>query len=216
MTLLPMRTASRVPATEVTTTAAASGSSRTPVLSGLYDFTTWKYWVIRKMKPSSANSAIATAPQAAVKRGLRKRLTSIMGCADRVSATAIMASTATPPAMTAAVEAEPQPQRGASITPNTSMPIPAPDSDKATPVDRRRGRIARGRHGGRHAHRDNGGEQGHQHEDAAPPEALKQPATRDRADRHSALPAQAPHSPIARARSRRPVNTLVISDSVDG
>ena len=29
-------------------------------------------------------------------------------------------------------------------------------------------------------------------------------------------PAQAPHSPIARARSRRPVNTLMISDSVDG
>jgi aspartate-semialdehyde dehydrogenase len=43
MTLLPMRTASRVPATDVTTTAAASGSNRTPVLSGLYDFTTWKY-----------------------------------------------------------------------------------------------------------------------------------------------------------------------------
>jgi hypothetical protein len=34
-TLLPMRTASRVPATEVTTTAAASGSNRTPVPSGL-------------------------------------------------------------------------------------------------------------------------------------------------------------------------------------
>ena len=43
MTLLPARTASRLPATEVTTTAAASGSNRTPVLSGLYDFTTWKY-----------------------------------------------------------------------------------------------------------------------------------------------------------------------------
>ena len=60
------------------------------------------------MKPSSVNSAIATAALAAVKRGFLKRLTSIIGCADRDSATAMMASTATPPAMTVAVEAEPR------------------------------------------------------------------------------------------------------------
>ena len=215
MTLLPRRTASRVPATEVTTTAAASGSSRTPVLSGLYVFTTWKYWVIRKMKPSSANSAIATAPQAALKRGLRKRLTSIMGCADRASATAMRASTATPPTMTAAVEAEPQPQRGASITPNTSRPIPAPDR---TSPRQSTGGVAGSREVGTAAATPRATPAAssaiaakmlpHQKRSSSQPPAIGPIATPP--------PAQAPHSPIARARSPRPVNTLVISDSVDG
>ena len=50
-TLLPTRTASFVPTTDVTATEAATGKSRTPVPSGVKSFTNWKYWVTRKMKP---------------------------------------------------------------------------------------------------------------------------------------------------------------------
>src|SRR5262249_29628279 len=127
MTLLPIRTASLVPAIDATATETASGSSRTPVLSGLNDFTTWKYWVIRKMRPSSAKNAIATAPLAAVKRGFLKRLMSIIGWADARSTATRQASTAAPAARAAMVDAEPQPQSGAWITPKTSRPIPAVD-----------------------------------------------------------------------------------------
>jgi hypothetical protein len=34
-------------------TNTATGSSRTPADSALYPRTNWKYWVMRKMKPSS-------------------------------------------------------------------------------------------------------------------------------------------------------------------
>src|SRR5215469_628104 len=113
MTLLPIRTASLVPATAATPTVTATGKSRTPVDSALYARTTWKYWVIRKMNPSRAKKAIATAALAAVNRGLRNRLTSNIGLAIRRSATASPARTATPAASRPMVDAEDQPQVGA-------------------------------------------------------------------------------------------------------
>jgi hypothetical protein len=41
----------------------------------------WKYWVIRKLKPEIPKNAMVTEPLAAVKRRLRKRLTSSSGSA---------------------------------------------------------------------------------------------------------------------------------------
>ena len=113
MTLLPIRTASLVPATAATPTVTATGSNLTPVDSGLYARTTWKYWVIRKMNPSRAKKAIATDALAAVNLGLRNRLTSIIGLAMLRSATTSPARTARPAASRPIVNPEDQPQPGA-------------------------------------------------------------------------------------------------------
>src|SRR5262249_3516464 len=117
ISLLPTRTASLVPATDATPTETATGSSRTPVDSGLEPRTTWKYWVIRKMNPSSAKNASATETLAAVNRGLRNSRTSIIGAAVARSAATSAASRTTPAASEPRVAAEVQPQPGAWMIP---------------------------------------------------------------------------------------------------
>ena len=53
---------------------------RAPVESGPKPRTTWKYCVIRKMKPDSAKNVTVTAPLAALNRRSANRLTSSIGC----------------------------------------------------------------------------------------------------------------------------------------
>ncbi len=76
---MPSRTASLVPRIEEIATNEATGSRRTPVDSGPQPFRNWEYWVTRKMNPDSAKNEIATDALAAVKRGLRNKLTSSIG-----------------------------------------------------------------------------------------------------------------------------------------
>ena len=60
---------------------------------------------------------MATEALAAVNRGLRNRLTSIIGLAVRRSAATSAASSSTPAASTPMVAAEAQPQPGAAMMP---------------------------------------------------------------------------------------------------
>jgi acyl-Coa thioesterase superfamily protein len=101
------------------------------VASGAYPRTTWKYWVTRKMNPSRAKNTIAIEPLAAVNRGLRNRLTSIIGWAVARSAATSTPRVATPAASVPRVAAEAQPQPGAWMMPYTISPIPAEDSTRA-------------------------------------------------------------------------------------
>src|SRR5215831_15238795 len=91
---------------------------------------TWKYWVIRKMNPSRAKNAIATEAAAAVNRGLRNRLMSIIGWAVARSATTRAPRTAAPAARTLRVAADAQPHPGAWMIPYTIRLIPAADSTR--------------------------------------------------------------------------------------
>ena len=75
----------------------------------------WKYWVIRKMKPDSAKNETVTEPLAAVKRGLRNRLRSSIGCSVRRSRAMNAASSTAVSAKPASVRALPQPWSGASM-----------------------------------------------------------------------------------------------------
>src|SRR5215469_15003710 len=135
--LVPSRTASLVPSTELAPTVMATGSSRAPVDSGPYPFRNWKYWVTRKTKPDNAKNAIVTDPLAAVKRGLRNKPTSIIGAGARCSQPTSAASRAAAPAKPATVRADPQPCAGASITVKTSSAIPAVDSARPSRSARR-------------------------------------------------------------------------------
>src|SRR5215510_16372636 len=82
------------------------------------------------MNPSSAKKEMATEAAAAVKRGLRNRLTSIMGLVARSSVTTSRPKTTTPAASTPMVAAEAQPHSGASMMPYTIRLIPAVDRAK--------------------------------------------------------------------------------------
>jgi hypothetical protein len=107
--LVPARTASWVPATEPTPTASATGSRCTPVDSGPYPRMNWKYWVIRKMKPSRVKNATVTAPLAALNRRLRNSRTSSIGCRERCSPMMNAASNAAETANPATLRALPHP-----------------------------------------------------------------------------------------------------------
>lgn len=71
--------------------------------------------MIRKMKPNSAKNAKVTAPLAAVKRRLRNRRTSSIGCAVRCSVRTRAARATTATAAPASVRVLPQPALGASM-----------------------------------------------------------------------------------------------------
>ena len=185
ITLFPTRTASFVPTTDVTATEPATGRRRTPVPSGVYPFTNWKYWTTRKMKPERAKKEMATEPLAAVNRGLRKRATSSMGCSVRCSTRTKRLRSAKPPRMVPKEAEDLHPQFGASMTPKISTVIPAADSSQTSPVDRRGTRIPRGRHPNCDEDRDTGGDDGHEGEDAAPPVALQEPPTDNRTSRYA-------------------------------
>src|SRR5262249_40876320 len=152
------------------------------------------------MNPSSAKKEMATEAAAAVKRGLRNRLTSIIGLAGRSSATTSRPKATTPAASTPMVAAEAQPHSGARMMPYTIRLIPA--VDRAKPRQATRG--VRGAPGGAgaagggpppgaeppHPPRDGDQEQ----EDAPPPELVKQPAAGDRPQRDPDAGAGPPHA----------------------
>ena len=167
------------------------------------------------MKPCRAKNEMATETLAAVNRGLRNNATSSRGWSLRRSAARNTSSRATPPLIAASAAGEVQPQSGASITPKIRSAIPAADS--ARPRTSRRG-VA--------GSRDVGTDQATRTAMTAATPASRQKMLphQNRSSSHpptmgpAAMPTPvvAPHSPIARARSPRSVNTLTSSDSVAG
>src|SRR5215472_16690967 len=167
------------------------------------------------MKPSSAKNAIATEALAAVNRGLRNRLTSIIGAAVARSAATSATRTSAPAASAPSVAAEAQLHPGAWMMPYTIRLIPADDRVKP-----------RQSTGGVRGSRESGTRQAtsspttaamgtmnkkmlpHQNRSSSQPPAIGPSAI--------PTPALAPHSPMASARWRRSVNTLVSSDSAEG
>jgi len=167
------------------------------------------------MNPDSAKNEIATEPLAAVNRGFRNSVTSSIGSSARRSQATNAASTTAVTAKPARVLALPQPWFGASMIVYTSRPIAAVESANP-PLS------ARGASGSR--------EVGTYLATSNPPAAAtgaiaKKMLVQSNASSSQppkigpsaiAAPVVAPHRPIARARSRRSVNTLEISDSVAG
>src|SRR6516162_11549581 len=167
------------------------------------------------MNPSRAKKEMATEALAAVNRGLRNRLTSIIGLAARRSAATSRPKTAAPAASAPMVAGEAQPQLGAWMIPYTIRLIPA--------VDRAKPRQSTG---GVQGSREVGTRQAtsspttaatgimnkkmlpHQYRSSSQPPAIGPSAT--------PTPALAPHTPIASVRARRSVKTLVSSDRVAG
>src|ERR1035437_7592005 len=175
----------------------------------------WKYWVIRKMKPSSVKKATVTEAHAAAKRGLRNSDTSSIGSRVRRSREMNAASRVIASAKPTSVRTLLQPWLGASMIVKISRAIETVESPNP-------GRSSAGACGSR---------------DVGPVAAISAPAAiatgviakkmlgqEKRSRSHPptigpsaiAIPAVAPHNPIARARSARPVNTFVMSDSVAG
>src|ERR1700730_17192631 len=163
------------------------------------------------MNPASAKKATVTEPLAAVKRRLRNRLRSSSGAAVRRSQPMNAASRAQAAKQPMIVSNEPQPDPGASMIVNTSNAIAAVDSTSP-------GRSGRGACGSREVGTD-------QATNAAPSAATgtiakkmlvhekfssSQPPTIGPSA--IAIPAVAPHGPIARARSARSTDTLGIGD----
>ncbi len=103
---------------------SAKGRVATPARSVEYSRTTWKYCVMRKMKPNSPKKASAIAPLAALKRGLRNSRTSSSGSGRRSSQVTKPTSATTAAAYPPRVRADAQPLPGASIVVHTSRPIP--------------------------------------------------------------------------------------------
>ena len=84
--LVPIRvTPRRVPRTEPTAIDTATGTTRTPVVRGVWPWTSWKNRVMRKMNPNSAKNATVTAPLAALNRRLANSETSMSGSVRRSS-----------------------------------------------------------------------------------------------------------------------------------
>src|SRR5215510_14830289 len=108
------------------------------------------------MNPSRAKNAIATAPLAAVNRGLRNRLTSIIGLAVTRSAATSRPTTAAPAVSVPIVAADAQPQPGRR-------------QGQATPVEPRGARVAGGGHPPDDQRPDHGRHRDEEQEDAAPP-----------------------------------------------
>src|SRR5437763_15304886 len=90
----------------------------------------WKYCVTRNVKPARQKNAIVIDPLAAVKRRLRNRRTSSIGRDTRRSTLTNAAISASPTANVASAGVEPHPQSGASMRPNTRVPIAALDSTR--------------------------------------------------------------------------------------
>src|SRR5439155_10537371 len=97
----------------------------------------WKYWVMRNEKPARVKNPVVIDPLAAVKRRLRKRLTSSIGWSMPRSTLTKIASRASPPAMVASVAPEPHPQFGPWMMPSTRVAMLALDS--TTPRQSMRG-----------------------------------------------------------------------------
>ena len=113
---VPTRGARMPPTTDAIAMEIATGRIRAPVESGPKSRTTWKYCVIRKMKPDSAKNVTVTAPLAALNRRSAKSLTSSIGCS---AARSTMTNTATSTAAAvkpSSVKVLSQPCSGASIT----------------------------------------------------------------------------------------------------
>src|ERR1700722_4107549 len=175
----------------------------------------WKYCVIRKMKPNRVKNETVTDPLAAVNRRFRNRRISSIGCAARRSRQAKSAPRTAVPAKPAALRADPQPYAGASMMVKTSKPAAAVDNSR--PLTSSRSPRA-------------GFEAGTAAAASRMPAAATGPIATKMLDQLKcsssqppsvgpgaiATPPFAPHSPIARARSARPVKTLEISDSVAG
>src|SRR5579864_2240800 len=210
-----MPTASLVPTTAATAIDTATGSTRSPVPNGVYPRTNWKYCVIRKVNPARVKNPIVIEPLAALNLGLRNKRTSSIGWVVRRSASMNTASTTSPAAMVASVRPDPHPQLGAWMMLNTRAPMAALESsnprrsicgtDGSFDVGTRRATaapmaIASGTM--------NTNTLPHQNCSSSQPPTMGPAAT--------PTPVVAPHSPMALARSDRSVNTLAISDSVDG
>ncbi len=75
----------------------------------------WKYCVMRKMKPNSAKKAMVTEPLAAEKAGTLNRVTSSIGSAVCRSTTTNAVPSRAVPANPAILDAAPQPRSGASM-----------------------------------------------------------------------------------------------------
>src|ERR1039458_9071769 len=86
--LAPMRSARIAPSGVVTAAVTANGRVRTPADSAEYPRTSWKYWVMRKMKPNSAKKATEIELAPAENRLTAKTLTSSSGPGVRSSTTA--------------------------------------------------------------------------------------------------------------------------------
>src|SRR5439155_193519 len=88
----------------------------------------WKYCVMRNVKPARVKNPVVIDPLAAVKRRLRKRLTSSIGWSMPRSTLTKIARMASPPAIVASVAPEPHPQFGPWMMPSTRAAMPALES----------------------------------------------------------------------------------------
>ena len=175
----------------------------------------WKYWVIRKMKPNKVKNDTVTAPLAALNRMLRNSRTSSIGLGARRSQPMNVASRAAATTNPATLRPLPQPWEGASMIVKISRAIAAVDS---------------ARPGKSRAAASGFFDVGTLTATSAAAAAATGPMAKKMLAQLKcsssqpptigpsamATPALAPHRPMARARSARPVKTLVISESVAG
>src|SRR5579871_678171 len=80
---------------------------------------------MRNVNPARVKKPMVIDPLAAVKRGLRKRVTSSIGRAVRCSTTMKAVRITRPAAMSARVRDDPHPQLGAWMMLRTRVPMPA-------------------------------------------------------------------------------------------
>ena len=104
------------PTTDAIAIDIATGRIRAPVESGPKSRTTWKYCVIRKMKPDSAKKVTVTAPLAALNRRSAKRRRRASGASAARSTMTNTATSAAEAVKPSRVKVLPQPCSGASIT----------------------------------------------------------------------------------------------------
>src|SRR6266536_3088454 len=79
-TFVPTRSTIRALSGATTIIVSANGRSRTPACNGEYPNTNCKYCVKRKMTPNIVKKRIEMVALAVVKRGLRKKFRSSIGC----------------------------------------------------------------------------------------------------------------------------------------
>src|SRR5258707_3341464 len=172
----------------------------------------WKYWVMRNENPARVKNPTVMDPLAAVKRGLRKSRTSSIGWAVRRSVLMNSASNRSPATSVATVDVEAQPQLGAWMIPNTSVPMAALESPK--PAKSRAGTAGSFEDGTRNATSPDTtaatrtmkrNTLPHQNSSNSQPPTIGPPAT--------PMPVVAPQNPIALPRRARSVNTLALMDN---
>ena len=180
----PIRRRVYEPVAPAAIAAKVSGSSRSPVSSGLRPSTSWRYWTAISSRPTRASMARTMQPTEVEKAGLANIRMSISGCARRFcrrtkSDEQRAAQRTAAPAVARPSSASPAPSR---FTPRTTPSTPGRGHQRAEHVP---GAVVAAPRLGQQQpaeRQDHGHQRDVDQEDRAPPEVLDEEAAEHRSD----------------------------------